>query len=126
MPRPISISINYSAQVNEAIKAANDIQKEFGRMSQATKDQIIKTAELTKAVKYLGDTADKELKKATAATKAWNAEMTRMGVFVNKTMASMAAAIQSFGTAIKSSLSVASGGVSGVFGGAQGLITRSL
>ena len=122
MPSPINISVNYSAQVQEAIKAANDFNKQFGQMQQATKDQIIKTAQLQAAVTQLGNVSVQAFGKATAATRSWSAELTRVGVFVNKTMASLAGGIQSFSNQIKSALGGVSGGVGGVFGGAQGLI----
>lgn len=124
MPAPININLNYTSQVQEAIKAANAVNAQFSQMSQNAQNTLVQAAQLSSAMKQLGQVSNTAGNQAASGWKNFSNEMARAGVFVNKTMASMAGSIQSFGTIIKSSLSGLSGGAGGVFGGAQNLISE--
>ena len=120
--RPINININYNASVTRALQAGDAILKQMEDLAKIQSRQLNTTNDLLTAVERLGVRGADSINRATQATRRWGVELTRIGVFVNKTFASISGAVTSFGNQVGRVLGSIGTGIGGAGGTASSFI----
>ena len=118
----INVNLNYNATVRKALNAGQQILAQLQQMERLQAQQYILTEKLLDATTDLGNKGAQSIDKATTATKRWGTELTRIGVFANKTLASISGAINSFATQIGRVFSTFGSGFGGAGSSISGFI----
>ena len=120
----VNVTIDYEARVTRALAAGKQVLEQFDKLSNMQKQQVEKAAEFSKQIEQLNKTGPRAFRETGKAVSELGDQLARLGVFANKTFATMAGSIQSVGTALKGALSGVGQGAGGALGAGSSLISE--